>query len=82
MVSNKHFVQIKKVSAVLHSLTWFSSYFLSEESPLNRATAVARSSLERSNHDRMQEIGPGFSLFHRESLLSKVYRRDTRDSSS
>ena len=25
----------------------------------------------------MQEIGPGFSLFHFESLLSKVYRRDT-----
>ena len=24
----------------------------------------------------MQEIGPAFSLFHYESLLSKVYRRD------
>ena len=27
----------------------------------------------------MQEIGPSFSLFHYESLLSKVYRRDTRE---
>ena len=32
--------------------------------------------------DRMQNIGPGISLFHYESLLSKVYRRDTRDSTS
>ena len=30
----------------------------------------------------MPKIGPGFLLFHYESLLSKVYRRDTRDSSS
>ena len=30
----------------------------------------------------IEEIGPGFSLFHHESLLSKVFRRDTRDSSS
>ena len=30
----------------------------------------------------IEETGPSFSLFHYESLLSKVYRRDTRDSSS
>ena len=28
------------------------------------------------------EIGVSFSLFHHESLVSKVYRRDTRNSSS
>ena len=26
----------------------------------------------------MQKIGSAFSLFHSESLLSKIYRRDTR----
>ena len=30
----------------------------------------------------IEEIGPRFSHFHYESLLSKVYRRDIRDSSS
>ena len=30
----------------------------------------------------MQKIESAFSLFHYESLLSKVYCRDTRDSSS
>ena len=30
----------------------------------------------------MQEIGLGFSLFHYDFLLSKVYGKDTRDSSS
>ena len=41
--------------------------------------------MSQSSHDsidRMQNIGPGFSLFHYESLLIKVYSRDTRDSSS
>ena len=28
----------------------------------------------------MKKIGPSFLLFHDESLLSKVYRRDKRDS--
>ena len=29
--------------------------------------------------DQMPKIGPGFTLFHYESLLSKVYCKDTRD---
>ena len=30
----------------------------------------------------IEKIGPAFSLFHCESFLSKLYRRDTRDSLS
>ena len=31
--------------------------------------------------DQMPKMGPGFLLFHCESLLSKVYGRETMDSS-
>ena len=53
-------------------LPWYLSHFLSTEYPLNRATAIVRSRFDRSNHDRMHEIGPGFSLFHYESLFLSI----------
>ena len=36
-----------------------------------------RQSFDPDSIDRMPKIGPGFSMFHYESLLSKVYRRGT-----
>ena len=39
-------------------------------------------SFDHDSIDRMPTTGPGFLLFHYDSLLGKVYRRDTRDSSS
>ena len=41
-----------------------------------------RQSFDHNSIDRMPKIGPGLLLFHDEFLLSKVYRRDTRGSSS
>ena len=41
-----------------------------------------RQSFDHDSIDPMLKIGPGFLLFHYESLLSKHYRRDTRDSLS
>ena len=46
-----------------------------------RGVTELRQSFDHDPIDRMPKIGPGFSLFHYESLLSKVYRMDTRDSS-
>ena len=50
----------------------------------SRGVTVEKSheSFDHDSIDRIQGLGPGFSLFPYESLLSKVYRRDTRESSS
>ena len=59
-------------------MSGFYRIFFPRSDRVNRA----RHSFDHDSIDRMQETGPGFSQFHYESLLSKVYLRDTRDSSS
>ena len=56
-------------------LNVFFIAFFSEEWP-------SRQLFDYDSIDRMPKIEPGLLLFHYESLLSKVYRRDTSDSSS
>ena len=81
-----------KSSEILDQVCW-SPYLISSFSTYkcgfyrifflrNDRLTELKQSFDHDSIDQMTKIGSALSLFHYELLLSKIYRRDTRTSSS